>query len=332
MKDPIENMIGYTKIPLGVAGPVKVNSKKIFIPLATTEGALVASVNRGCKAVTKSGGANVLVEKIGTTRGPVFKTKDLAKSIKFKEWLEAHSKDLNKIAGKTSNHIKLLKTETAILGSYVFVRFYFDTDRAMGMNMATFATEEIAKFIESKLKIHCLSLSGNYCVDKKPSWLNFVEGRGYKINAEVVLSGKVVEEVLKTTPQDFYNVWLSKCMVGSAISGSMGFNAQFANVIAGIFLATGQDAAHITEGSLGITTAEVVGRNLKVGVCLPDVMVGTIGGGTGLETQKEALSIVGENNLIEAIGGAVLAGEISLISSLAEGSLAKAHKRLGRKK
>lgn len=331
-----ENMIGTVQVPLGVAGPIRITSiasKKKFecyVPLATTEGALVASVNRGCKAISQSGGTNVLVEKIGATRGPVFKTKDLRHSKKFAAWLARHFIDMYQYSKKTSGHIKLLKVEPTIAGHYVFVRFCFDTDKAMGMNMATIATEEVAKFIEKETKIKCLSLSGNFCVDKKASWQNYINGRGYKVSAEVVLTKNILKNVLKTTAQKFFDVWLGKCMVGSAMSGSVGFNAQFANVIAAVFLACGQDIGHVVEGSLGITTAEIRGQDLYISVYLPDVMAGTVGGGTGLATQKEALSIIGKNYLTEVIGGAVLAGEVSLIASLSEGSLVEAHKKLGR--
>jgi len=152
---------------------------------------------------------------------------------------------------------------------------------------------------------------------------------------------KVLRQVLKTSAKGFYDVWLAKCMTGSALAGSMGFNAQFANIIAAIFLATGQDPAHVVEGSLGITSTEIIGENLYVSIYLPDLMVGTVGGGTGLATQKEALSILGikggrngksAERLAEIIAGSVLAGEISLLASLSEGSLVKAHNKLGRGK
>ena len=142
-----------------------------------------------------------------------------------------------------------------------------------------------------------------------------------------------MQEVLKTTPEATYKTWLAKCMIGSAMSGSMGFNAQYANVISALFIATGQDPAHVVEGSLGITTCEVVENDLYMSVYLPDLMVGTVGGGTGLATQQETLKIIGVDNsqtLAEVIAGAVLAGEISLLASLSEGTLAKAHQRLGR--
>lgn len=325
-----ENMIGVAQVPMGVAGPIKVNSKKIFVPLATTEGALVASVNRGCKAITESGGAKVYIEKVGASRGPVFKIKNIEEGLKLDRFIGSHLTDLKKVASKTSKHIKLKDVRGQILGGYYFARFTFDTGKAMGMNMVTIATEAEALYIKKKTGIKCLSVSGNFCVDKKPSWQNFILGRGIKINAEVVLTKSVLKKTLKTTAQKFFDVWLAKCMIGSAVSGSMGFNAQFANVLAAMFLATGQDIAHVTEGSLGITTAEVIGENLKVGVYLPDIMIGTVGGGTGLATQSEAMSIIGKDNLAEGIGGAVLAGEISLLASLSEGSLGKSHRKLGR--
>ena len=336
-----ENMIGIAQIPLGIAGPIKLithNSQPItcFIPLVTTEGALIASVNRGCKAVSESGGATVFVEKVGITRSPVFKTNSLAKSFKLAEWLDEHFSDLNNLCKTTSSHIKLLKIKSQVIARNVFVRFYFDTDQAMGMNMATIATNTLGAFIEEKTGSRCLSLTGNFCVDKKASWLNFLLGRGRKVWAEARISRRVVKEVLKTTPEKIFEVWLAKCMLGSAVSGSLGFNAHFGNTIAAIFAATGQDLAHITEGSLGITTVEVMDADLYISIYLPDLIIGTVGGGTGLATQKEAMSIIfGKEepkveSFAEVIGGAVLAGELSLLASLAEGSLAQAHLKLGR--
>jgi hydroxymethylglutaryl-CoA reductase (NADPH) len=327
-----ENMIGSIQIPVGVAGPVKIKefNKPIYIPLATTEGALVASVSRGCKAITESGGAYVIVEKIGATRGPVFKIRNLSEGRKFKTFLDKNFNKIQKIAEKSSDHLKLLAMKGQILGNSYYVRFVFDTDQAMGMNMVTIATSAIASFIESKTGITCMSLSGNYCVDKKASWLNFIEGRGYKVNAEVFLKEEVIRKILKTSPKKIYEVWLAKCMEGSALSGSMGFNAQFANVVAAFFLSTGQDPAHITEGSMGITSVEIVREGLYVSVYLPDLMMGTVGGGIGLSTQKEALSIIGTKDIASVLGVAVLAGEISLLASLSEGSLVRAHETLGR--
>ena len=339
--DPIhcENLIGGTILPMGVAGPLKILNFKFqisiyYIPLATTEGALVASVNRGCKAINFSGGTTTAVELVGTTRGPVFETAGIKESLKFRDWLDNNFSFLKKGAEKTSSHIKLMKLGTRTNGRYVYVRFYFDTSKAMGMNMVTIATQKIVETIEKAAKIKCLSLAGNFDIDKKPTWLNFIFGRGRRVWAEAIIPEKIVNEVLKTTPSRLYDVWLAKCLIGSAMSGSLGFNAHYTNVIAAFFAATGQDLAHVVEGSLGMTTTKILENgNLYISVYLPDVMIGIVGGGTKLIIKKEALSIIGaksSSELAEVLAGAVLAGEISLLASLAEGSLAKTHDRLGR--
>ncbi|MFA6532737.1 MAG: hydroxymethylglutaryl-CoA reductase [Patescibacteria group bacterium] len=329
-----ENLIGSTILPLGVAGPLKIGQKQYYLPLATTEGALVASVSRGFKAINLSGGATSFVENVGVTRGPVFETSSLSESFKFKKWLDENFDLIKKEAEKTSSHLKLKKLGTRIVGTYVYVRFYFDTQDAMGMNMATIATEKISQFIQNNTDIQCLTVSGNFCIDKKPAWLNFIAGRGKKVSTEVVLKKEVVKETLKTTPEKFFEVWLAKCMIGSAMSGSLGFNAHFANIVAAFYAATGQDLAHVVEGSMGMTTSKVLKNgDLYISVYLPAVMIGTVGGGTKLKTKQEALSIIGAKSsmeLAEVLGGAVLAGEISLLASLSEGSLAETHQKLGR--
>lgn len=332
----IENLIGGTQIPLGVAGPLKIRgTKDYYIPLATTEGALVASVSRGCKAITESGGATVFVQDVGQTRGPVFKLKNLEHGIKTKTWIESNFKELTSVTEKTSSHLKLLKTTNALVGINLFVRFQYLTTDAMGMNMVTIATQEAVKLIEQKTQAKCVSLAGNFDIDKKAAWLNFIEGRGKRVWAEVVLNKKIVKDILKTTPEKIAEVVYRKNQLGSIMSGSMGFNAHFANIITAIFIATGQDPAHVVEGSLGVTTAEVLkNEDLHFSVYLPSLIVGTVGGGTQLPTQKEALEIMKASSVLEyaqIVGAAVLAGELSLIASLAEGSLATAHKTLGRK-
>lgn len=350
-----ENMIGAAQIPMGVAGPLKVKRQKVkgksedseyYIPLATTEGALVASVNRGCKAIAESGGATVDSHRVGATRGPVFKVNNLAESRKLYEFLDVHFNALAAAAERTSHHLTLTKVSSRGVGRYRYVRFVYDTHDAMGLNMVTVATDAAARLIEKETGAQCIALSGNFCVDKKPSWQNFINNRGVKVWAEAILSASVLRDVLKTTAREAYEVWIAKCMIGSAMSGSMGCNAQYANVIAAMFLATGQDPAHVSECSVGITTCEIMNEHdLYVSVYLPDLMVGTVGGGTGLATQKEALSLLGvaggspagekgknSQRFAEIVGAAVLAGEISLLASLEEGTLARAHQILARGK
>lgn len=341
----IENLIGAAQVPMGVAGPLglqRVESKEqseFYIPLATTEGALVASVSRGCKAVSESGGVITHAFRVGTTRGPVFFTGSLEKTNLLFSWIQEHEELLKKEAAKTSSHLQLTKTRIKSIANYVFVRFYFNTGDAMGMNMVTIATQQMAKRIEEETGIACLSVAGNFDIDKKPAALNFIENRGWKVWAEAVITKDILHEVLKTTAERVFEVWLGKCMLGSAMSGSFGFNAHYANIISAVFIATGQDAAHVVEGSMGITSVRSLKNgDLYVSVYLPALMVGTVGGGTGLPTQKEALELMGVSGagrveeFANKVGGAVLAGELSLLASLSEGSLAKSHEKLGRGK
>ncbi len=336
-----ENMIGAVQVPLGVAGPLSISGQfaigEFYIPLATTEAALVASVSRGCKAVKVSGGVKTIVENVGATRGPVFKTEGISESMKFKKWIADNKQKFKSIAAGTSRHLKLEKVGVRMVGKNVYARFYFDTEEAMGMNMVTFATSEIVKFIKSETEIKCISLAGNFDIDKKPAWLNFNSGRGKRVWAEAIIKSSTVKDVLKTSPKKIYDVWLAKCMLGSAMAGSLGFNAHFANIVTAIFIACGQDAAQAVEGSLGITTTEVIDNNLYISVYLPGLMIGTVGGGTKLPAQKEALNILGIDGrrnsslkLAEIIAAATLSGELSLLAALAEGSLASAHLKLAR--
>ncbi len=343
-----ENMIGVAQVPMGAAGPLAVmhsgeaSVREYFIPLATTEGALVASVNRGAKAISESGGAIAHSHRVGASRGPVFKVSGVRESAKLYEYLEHHFNEIREVAEATSHHLTLKKISSRGVGLYRYVRFVYDTKDAMGLNMVTIATDAAVGFIEKQTGAHCVALSGNFCVDKKPSWQNFVNNRGIKVWAEVVIPKNILTKTLKTTAHKVYETWFAKCMLGSVMSGSMGYNAQYANVVAALFIATGQDPAHVVEGSLGITTAEVMhDDDLYIGIYLPDLMVGTVGGGTGLETQREALSLLGVSGgndgkhairFAEIVGAAVLAGEVSLLSALEQGTLASAHKRLARGK
>ena len=341
-KKNIEQPIGAIQIPVGVAGPLKINGNyaqgEFYVPLATSEGALVASINRGCSVITEAGGVTARIIGDKMTRAPVIKAKSLTDALEIKAWIEGNFKELKKAAEVTTRHGKLIKIDPIlIVGRYVYPRFVFTTGDSMGMNMVTIATEAALSLLTHKTGAHIIALSGNVCVDKKPSSLNLVEGRGKSFVAEIVIPKEIVEKKLKATAAAIAEVNVSKNLIGSAISGSMGFNAQYANMIGAMFLATGQDEAHIVEGSLGITTAsEEANGDLYFSVTLPDVPVATIGGGTGIDTARECLEIMGVygnekvHKFAEIIAGAVLAGELSLLAALAAGHLARAHKELGR--
>lgn len=341
-KKNIENPIGVIQIPLGIAGPLKVKGDhangKFYVPLATSEGALVASVNRGCSVISESGGATAKILDDKMTRAPVLKAKSVTDAIQVKSWIKEHFSELKKAAEVTTRHGKLVKIDPIfVVGKYVYPRFVFTTGDSMGMNMVTIATDSALNLLTHKTGVHVIALSGNVCVDKKPASLNFVEGRGKSITAEVIVPKEIVKNKLKTTSEAIVEVNTAKNLIGSAISGSMGFNAQYANMIGAIFLATGQDEAHIVEGSMGITTAmEEENGDLYFSVTLPDVPIATFGGGTSLETARECLEIIDcygnekVHKFAEIVAGTVLAGELSLLGALAAGHLARAHKDLGR--
>jgi hydroxymethylglutaryl-CoA reductase (NADPH) len=333
-------MIGYTAVPVGIAGPLLISGdKSYYLPLATTEGALVASVNRGCKAITQSGGVRIKSERVGISRAPVFVVEGITQGYTFMEWVKKQKKQFAVIAQTTSRHIQLVQVQTWMEGKNVFVRFSFDTSDAMGMNMATIAVSEIIQCIEKETKVKCIALSGNMCVDKKPNFLNFIEGRGQKVWADIILPDTILESVLKSSASEIYDVAQRKLSAGSLMAGTIGTNAHSANVLAAMFLATGQDIAHVAECSMGVTSVEKEKKGLYVSVYFPDMVVGTVGGGTTLATQQEALHLLhlaggneGKNSqkLAEIMASACLAGEISLLASLAQGSLSTAHKTLGR--
>lgn len=340
-----ENMIGAVQIPVGVAGPIKLKTKNeklktdIFIPLATTEGALVASVNRGCAAIARTNGVSIVSEKAGMSRALVFEITGIEHGTEIISWVEENYGKLQEITESTSKHLVLKKITPYMAGRSLWLRFVFDTGEAMGMNMVTIAASKAVDFIEREKNVRCRALSGNMCADKKPNYMNFLEGRGYKVWAEAELPEGVLNEVLKTNSKDLYETSKHKLTYGPIMSGSIGANAHHANILAAIFLATGQDAAHIAECSSGVTTVEKTESGIYISIYLPDLPVGTIGGGTNLSAQKEALSIMGirdggetgaAQRFAEMIGGAVLAGELSLLASLSEGTLASAHEKLGR--
>ena len=344
-----ENFIGISQIPLGIAGPLNVRSRNVapeetlYIPLATTEGALIASVNRGCRAIAQAGGAVVRVEDVGMTRAPVFRTSGLEQGERFLGWLADNEERIREVAEGTSRFLRLEEIKTQAIGTSIFVRFRFSSGDAMGMNMATIACDRVVqKLIEPETGVRCVALSGNYCVDKKPSAINFLEGRGKRIHAEIELGPEILENCLKTGAEAMIEVQYRKNLIGSIAAGAMGSNAHFANVLAAFFIATGQDVAQVVEGSMGMTTVERAGDGgVLASIFMPDVPLGVVGGGTALSTQREALALLGAEaqadspgagalRLAEILGATVLAGEISLMAAFTSGDLAGAHERLGR--
>jgi len=340
-----ENMIGTVQVPVGVAGPLVVNGDyakgAFWLPLATTEGALVASVNRGCSAITKAGGADVRILHDGMTRAPVFAVKSIVHAKQVVDWVDAHRDELAAVAQSTTSHGKLTDIVTFVAGTSVFVRLEFDTKDAMGMNMVTIASANVADEIARQTGARLVALSGNMCTDKKPAAINGILGRGRSTVAGIALSHELIAQVFKTDAPTLVEVNTRKNLVGSARAGSMGFNAHAANVVAAMFIACGQDAAHAIDGATCMTTIDLTPTGVYVAVTLPSLPVGTVGGGTGVGTQQECLKMLGvagggdppganAKKLAEIIASGVLAGELSLIGAQAAQHLARAHKELGR--
>ncbi|WP_396612059.1 hydroxymethylglutaryl-CoA reductase (NADPH) [Haloferax sp. S1W] len=341
----IENMVGAIQVPMGVAGPVEIDGGSVdgekYLPLATTEGALLASVNRGCSVINSAGGATARILKSGMTRAPVFRVADVAEAEALVSWTRDNFETLKDAAEETTNHGELLDVTPYVVGNSVFLRFRYDTKDAMGMNMTTIATGAACEVIEEETTASLVALSGNLCTDKKPAAINAVEGRGRSVTADVRIPREIVEDRLHTTPEAIAELNTRKNLIGSAKAASFGFNAHVANVVAAMFLATGQDEAQVVEGSNAITTAEVQDGDLYVSVSLASLEVGTVGGGTKLPTQSEGLDILGVRGggdpagsnadaLAEAIAVGSLAGELSLLSALASRNLSSAHAELGR--
>ncbi|KAI9788129.1 MAG: 3-hydroxy-3-methylglutaryl-coenzyme A (HMG-CoA) reductase isozyme, partial [Candelina submexicana] len=338
-----ENVIGYMPLPVGVAGPIVIDGQNYFLPMATTEGVLVASTSRGCKAINAGGGAVTVLTADGMTRGPCVRFPTLSRAGAAKIWLDSEEgqRTMKKAFNSTSRFARLQSMKTALAGTYLYIRFKTTTGDAMGMNM-------ISKGVEVALNtmatgsgfddMSIVSVSGNFCTDKKPAAINWIDGRGKSVVAEAIIPGDVVRKVLKSDVNALVELNTSKNLIGSAMAGSIGgFNAHAANIVTAIFLATGQDPAQNVESSNCITIMQNVDDHLQISVSMPSIEVGTIGGGTVLEPQSAMLDLLGvkgphptnpgdnARQLARIVAAGVLAGELSLCSALAAGHLVKSH-------
>ncbi|KAI9802250.1 MAG: hypothetical protein M1825_002971 [Sarcosagium campestre] len=338
-----ESVVGYMPLPLGVAGPLIIDGQSYFLPMATTEGVLVASTNRGCKAINGGGGATTVLTADGMTRGPCISFETLERAAAAKIWLDSEvgQKTMKKAFDSTSRFARLQSMKTALAGTNLYVRFKTRTGDAMGMNMITKGVEHALDVMANESgfgDMVIVSVSGNYCTDKKPAAVNWIEGRGKSVAAEAIIPAEVVKKVLHCEVDALVDLNISKNLIGSAMAGSVGgFNAHAANLVTALFLATGQDPAQNVESSNCITIMKNLHGNLQVSVSMPSVEVGTVGGGTVLEPQGAVLDMLGvrgphatnpgdnARKLARIVAAAVLAGELSLCSALVEGTLAKSH-------
>ncbi|KAJ7737854.1 hydroxymethylglutaryl-CoA reductase [Mycena maculata] len=338
-----ENVVGYIPIPFGIAGPLTIDGVSFPIPMATAEGTLVASTSRGAKALNAGGGVTTVLTQDAMTRGPAIDFPSIVEAARAKAWIaspDGHA-SLKAAFESTSRFARLTSLKTAMAGRTLFVRFATATGDAMGMNMISKGTEKALEVMQGEFpEMVVLALSGNYCTDKKPAAMNWIEGRGKSVVAEAVIPGSVVKSVLKTTVAALCNLNTKKNLVGSAMAGSIGgFNAHAANILTAIFLATGQDPAQNVVSSNCMTLMEPTndGQDLLMTVSMPSIEVGTVGGGTVLPPQGAVLELLGlrgahptrpgqnAQGLARVIAASVMAGELSLMSALAAGHLIRAH-------
>ncbi|XP_070162686.1 3-hydroxy-3-methylglutaryl-coenzyme A reductase isoform X2 [Polyergus mexicanus] len=343
-----ENVIGYLPVPVGIAGPLLIDGQLYHVPMATTEGCLVASTNRGSRALIKCGVTSRIVAD-GMTRGPVVRFPNIVRASEAMSWMQQpeNFEEMKRNFNQTSRFARLIKIHVRIAGRHLFVRFVAKTGDAMGMNMLSKGTEKSLQIVQNHFPdMEILSLSGNFCTDKKPAAVNWIEGRGKSVVCEAIVPADIVTNVLKTSVHALVDVNISKNMIGSAVAGSIGgFNAHAANIVTAIFIATGQDPAQNVGSSNCMTLMEpwgIEGKDLYVSCTMPSIEIGTVGGGTGLPAQGACLAMLGvkgphvaepgENasQLARIVCATVLAGELSLMAALTAGHLVKSHLRHNR--
>nr|UUA80572.1 HMGR-COA [Pseudostellaria heterophylla] len=352
-----EMPVGYVQIPVGIAGPLLLDGFEYTVPMATTEGCLVASTNRGCKAIYVSGGASSVILKDGMTRAPIVRFPSARRASQLKFFLEdpINFDTLAIVFNRSSRFGRLQSIQCSIAGKNLYMRFSCSTGDAMGTNMVSKGVQNVIDFLQSDFPdMDVIGISGNFCSDKKPAAVNWIEGRGKSVVCEArgksvvceaIIKEEVVKNVLKTNVAALVELNMLKNLTGSAMAGALGgFNAHASNIVSAIFIATGQDPAQNIESSHCITMMEAVndGKDLHVSVSMPSIEVGTVGGGTQLASQAACLNLLGVKGasrgtpgansrlLATIVAGSVLAGELSLMSAIAAGQLVRSHMKYNR--
>lgn len=340
----IENFIGTVKVPVGLAGPLRVNGLfaqgDYYVPLATTEAALVASYSRGAQLISEVGGCSALLLNEGVSRTPGFAFENLQEVGIFLAWVVNQKNEFQAVAGTTTRYGKLVDLKITVEGNHVYLDFQFTTGDAAGQNMVTIATQAICDYILAQTPVYpqYWFVEANLSGDKKASAQSFLNVRGKKVTAEVNLPAQLVEKRLHTAPESMVNYWQMSAL-GGTMSGTIGVQGHYANGIAALYLACGQDVACVAESAVGVTRFELTANGgLYAAVTLPNLIVGTVGGGTSLPSQKACLEILGLQGegkakaFAEVCAALALAGELSIIGALAAGDFTRAHHRLARGK
>jgi hydroxymethylglutaryl-CoA reductase (NADPH) len=338
----IENLIGFVSVPVGVAGPLRVRGLHAegdyYVPLATTEAALVASYNRGAQAISEAGGCAAVLLNEGVTRSPGFVFASLADCGRFAAWVVTRTEELRAVAATTTRHGRLEDVRLAIEGDHLYLHLDYSTGDAAGQNMVTLATAAVCAHLLAHAPVAPLRhyVEANMSGDKKASAQSFQSVRGKKVTAEILLPASLVARRLRTDALAMEHYWRMSAM-GGVLSGTLGVQGHYANGLAALFLATGQDVACVAEAAVGVTRMEARADGaLYAAVTLPNLIVGTVGGGTGLPAQAAALDLLGLRGagharaLAEVAAALCLAGELSIIAALSAGHFASAHAKLAR--
>ncbi len=340
----VENFIGTVEVPVGLAGPLKIEggfaAGEYHVPLATTEAALVASYSRGASTMTEAGGCHVALLAEAIDRAPGFAFTDLEEALRFVDWVSAEETAMRRVVASSSAYTKLIDVRPTVEGNHVYLNFSFTTGEATGQNMVTFATAQVCDFIEaaSPVRPRYHFVEANHSGDKKATARSFLTVRGKRVSAEVLLPAELVQKRLRVATHALVDCWRMGA-VGGVLSGTIGMQGQFANGLAALYIACGQDAACVAESAVGVTRCETTkDGDLYAAVTLPNIMVGTVGGGTQLPSQRACLDIMGLSGpdsaraFAEICAALCLAGELSLMAAMCAGSFTRAHWVLGRQR
>jgi hydroxymethylglutaryl-CoA reductase (NADPH) len=344
-----DNKRSFAQVPMRYVGPLTIcghaETYEVMVPLATLESPLWPSVARGARATARAGGITTTITHDAMARSVVFDAISARRAFEIVEILDRERQMVFDVANSTSRYLHCTELFTRIVGSCVYVRLSGSTGDASGHNMITKGADAVLHWICEKFPdVRHISVSGNYCTDKKVSSVNAILGRGKSVLAEATIPGRICQTILKTTPEDIVELNTKKNLIGSIINGGVqSANAHFANMLLAVYLATGQDVANIVEGSQGISYAEVRGEDLYFSVSLPNIIVGTIGSGKDLPFAQEALQRLGclekknpgcnSRRLAEIVAATVLCGELNLLAAQTKpGELVKSHMTLERGK
>lgn len=335
----IEHFIGTVKVPVGIAGPLRVNGLfaqgEYYVPLATTEAALVASYSRGAALITKAGGASALLLNEGVSRSPVFAFENFEQVGKFLRWVLGCIEEIKHVAESTTRHGKLMDVQVMVEGNHLYCQLIYSPGDAAGQNLVTIATEAVVNWImeHSPVTPRASYVEANFSGDKKASIQSLQTVRGRKVTAEVIIPSDLVERFLRTSCSRMVD-YSRMATMGGILSGTLGSQGHYANGLAALFIACGQDAACVSEAVVGATRFELTTNGaLYASVTLPNLIVGTVGGGTHLPSQQACLEILrlagaGHARAFAEVAACLcLAGEISIVGAMCAGEFTRAHAR-----